>query len=563
MNILDRKLNEVLENVDAYVDEINRVLPKRQDTKVYARQVECAVKALMMFNANKPRPNHIIIKAFTQGGKTGVFVAMIRLIDILQLSTTMGLKKIYCVTGDNTRSLKDQTLSRVQKCFHDEFCTLYVLKNSDMQKELKANKSEVLKNSLIFIDESHYGSNDDSKVLNRWLTSIGRDLKNTKALLEDSVYIISNSATPYNEMYANLAGTKAVVGLEVDPWNEETKSGYVGFEEFYKNGAFVDRVRQVNTRNMTSIESMVVEWREHIDEVKRTTGKDKCALVRIPERATFLKVKPVLEKYFEVEPFDGKDSNVDYATMEQHMHGACGAYDKPLMFVVQGAYRQGRTIGQGWEGCRAKQNICVVYEYASECYTTEQGLLGRLTGYTKSDDWKDVRFWINPNHVASLKEAYVEHKHSTPVSTSNCKVFVPNVNGNDFGFTNTIDEPLTYNDVPKFSGDEFTKDVIEYLEGLDPTYKDFEFIQSRRNKGKHRFDRPTFSYDTMFKHAKKRAEEIKAKPLGTDCYYFLYDHDLDTIQVMLCKTCMGDFKLRSEVKHKTYEVYVTTLDDEE
>lgn len=563
MNILDRKLNEVLENIDAYVDEINKVLPKRQDSRVHAPQVVCAVNALKMFNANRPRPNHLIIKAPTQGGKTGVFVAIIRLIDLLQLSASMGLKKIYCVTGDNTRSLKDQTISRVQKCFHDGFCNLEVLKNSDMQKRLKEDKSEVLKNALIFIDESHYGSSDDRKVLNRWLTSIGRDLHNTKTLLDDSVYIISNSATPYKEMYSNLAGTKGVVTLDVDRWNDDTKSGYVGFEEFYQNGAFVDRVRQINTRNLSSVEAMVIEWREHVDYIKKTTGKDKCALVRIPERTTYFKVKPILEKYFEVELFDGKDSNVDYSTMEQHMHGDCGIYDKPLLFVVQGAYRQGRTIGQGWEECKAKKNICVVYEYSSECYTTEQGLLGRLTGYTNTDDWKDVKFWINPNHVVSLKDAYVEHKHSTPISVNCCKVFVPNENGKEFGFKNTIDEPITYYDVPKFSGDEFTDDVKKYLRSLDHTYDDLEFIQSRRNKGKHRFDKPTISYNTFFKHNKKKAEEIKSMPLGTDCYYFLYDHDLDTIQVMLCQTCMGDFKLRSEVKQKTYEVYVTYLDDEE
>lgn len=405
------------------INEINSELPV--GAKIFNNQLDTALSALNSFDNNFPRPNHIIIQGKTQAGKTGVLTSMIMSIKILGLAKDLGINKIYYITGDNSRKLTNQTEKRISKCFDGDFdCELTLLKNSDMSKQLKTSRKDEISNCLIFIDESHYGTNDYDNILIKFLEYNGLDMKNSNSLIEKNVYIISASATPYAEIRSDIDLVKRVCLLQVNEWEETTQSGYVGFSQFDRNDCIYPITENISPKTVDKYVNIISE---KLNEIEKNSGKRKCVIARINSKS-YKKIKNKLKENFEIaEFFSSNNANIPYAEIENLIQNHISDYELPLLIVIAGAYRMGISIPP-----YCKSNIGVVFDFSNspEVSTTEQGLLGRMSGYWNNDDWHDLTIMISKNHYDELKNCYVNKKYSTPTKERITEEFiVDEING--------------------------------------------------------------------------------------------------------------------------------------
>mgnify|MGYP004491263577 CR=1 FL=1 len=72
MGIITRSLENF--NIKDFVLRENEHLSK--SSKIYEKQVECALNIIRSFDGAFPRPNYIIVQGKTQAGKTGVLVSL-------------------------------------------------------------------------------------------------------------------------------------------------------------------------------------------------------------------------------------------------------------------------------------------------------------------------------------------------------------------------------------------------------------------------------------------------------------------------------------------------------
>ena len=549
MSLLLKKLNEynTREKIQALCEEINSKLPKSDDCKIHIQQMNCAINGLKMFDSNLPRPNHLVIQGKTQCGKTGALTAMIMLIARFKLESIMDIREIYYITGDNSCKLIKQTENRIIECFKsDEInCKFHCMKNSDLKSNI-INVS-TLTNAMIFVDESHYGTSKENNIVIQWLKSKGLDMHNSGELVDKKVYIISNSATPYGEINSDPNVWKSYVKLETDDWNEVDKEGYVGFKEYHFNNCFIPCKAPLKKSNM---DYMCSEFFEKLNNIKETTGKDKCAIVRMC-KDTYNKSKDIIEKYFHVEAFFASGKNIPYSEIEKCMEHSCdiNIYSKPLMIIIAGAYRMGVSIPP-----YCKKNIGVIFDYSSGngktgTLTTEQGLMGRVTGYWKKcDDWRDMNIYINEKHYNSLIGCYIEHATSTPMSNVNKKgKFIEDNNGNEISI---IEEPdiITIPCNGRFVRKErfYNQRIEDFLKGPygfnligKSISDDIIYIQGRRNSStlKTHFNKPKFGEKNHEAYIKKLEKNINKQ-----CYTTLYDEENDIIMVKYGKIVKGKYE---------------------
>lgn len=315
---------------------------------------------------------------------------MIMSIKILGLAKDLDINKIYYITGDNSRKLTNQTERRISKCFDGDFdCELTLLKNSDMSKKIKTLINNVLSNCLIFIDESHYGTNNADNILIKFLEHNDLDMKNSNSLTEKNVYMISASATPYAEIRSDIDLVKRICVLQVNDWNEATQSGYVGFSQFDKNDCIHPITENISPRTVDKYINIISN---KLKEIEENSCKRKCVIARINSKS-YNKIKNKLRENFEVvEFFSSNNANIPYAEIENLIQNHISDYELPLLIVIVGAYRMGISIPPY---CKSNIGAVVDFSNSSEVSTTEQGLLGRLTGYWDNNDWQDLTIMIS------------------------------------------------------------------------------------------------------------------------------------------------------------------------
>ncbi len=517
MAVLKRYLNGL--NVISLTEEINQMLGGGEDDeKVYPNQIQCAINAIKAFDEDYPRPNHIIVKGKTQSGKTGVLTGIIMLIsNKLKIKEQLGVKTIYYITGDNSTGLIKQTKKRLDSCVKDG--TLITYKNSDLNKDLY-EKGTRIKNAIIFIDESHYGSNKVSQVLPKWLKHHGLNMKNESSLVEKNVYVISNSATPYVEMESDGAKCKSVVYLDTDNWDEKSKKGYVGFEQYFNNSNIisVNKDEKLTTNN---IEDWCKKIKILLEEIKDLSGKSKCAILRTATKIYNSSTEEIFEKYFNCEQFSCKNGNINYREIEAVLKKPNRS--KPVLVIITGAYRMGVSIDND-----AKTNIGVVYDVANSginsVVTTEQGLLGRVSGYWNNDEWKYIKIFINNSHIIPLESCYVTGEYKTPL-TKTKSVFVEDENGKEIGIVNDEEVTREYDAEFEYGGDngeEYNEEIQTWLRNKDNFYSNLVAIPGRRRDSK----KAVFSL-----HQHGVSKLLTNDNIGKRCYTFTYNPISEKIYV--------------------------------
>ena len=168
-------INKILETPN---DKFRKTFNKRHGY-LFDSQINTAKNIVESLSRKVTRRNHVILAAKMQSGKTGVCNAVVNIITQTELYRYLGIDKYMFITGMNDCGLKSQTLKRVEEqvigANKDNIYSglrskknlspnhFFVMKNSDLLKY-----EGDINNSLIFIDEAHYGSGDKN-ILSKFL----------------------------------------------------------------------------------------------------------------------------------------------------------------------------------------------------------------------------------------------------------------------------------------------------------------------------------------------------------------------------------------------------------
>ena len=401
MSIIYKSLTNLM------VEEVNAA------GEVSGQQIECAKKIIRAFDSEYPKTNYVVIKGQTQSGKTGVLFGLVNIINKLHLKEALNLKSVIYITADNSKGLVKQQYLRSENGlmdFNDDDIKITFLKRSDF-KHYK-NEVDSIDDSIIFIDESHFGTTKKENLLPQFLDYYGIDyLKNTN-LEGHNIRIISNSATPYSELESDRVQSKINILLEPG-------EGYIGIKDFAENGSVVPLKNNVLSRRLvgTALPKLLKDVHGYLREIEINTGKVKCAIFRACGKNDLSNLHKYGDEYFDIYEFDtSKGSALDYNSLWNEVDVYCGmskgrTAGKYLMVVVKDALRMGMSIREKEDRNETKNRIAVLYDYPSDKdnpQVTEQGLLGRMCGYRNNGDeeWKDIRFYLSDSHFASLKNFY-------------------------------------------------------------------------------------------------------------------------------------------------------------
>ena len=380
---------------------------------IFDSQINTARKIVLQLGSNVTRRNHVCVVASMQAGKTGTCNSVINIINTSKLYKTMAIKKYMFITGMNDCGLKEQTYIRLkEQVMGASDDNIYIGKRS--KKNLSENKYFVLKNSdllsyegnidntLIFIDESHYGSNEKN-ILTKFLVKHGIDWKDTNELIKRNIYIVSISATPFDELVSDTVNCKKTIELNTD-------DNYVGVTEYLKNDLIFDTEKSDITEDGRIFDLIMDAHHRMLDN-----DEDGAIIIRTRNTETIVENQYV-QTHFDVFEMTSSGTKIEYAKfnhMLNVMYENNVSYKKrkealakfgvevespttkPLIVIIKGAFRAGITIDS-----RFKDMIYMVYDSSVKADTTAQALLGRMCGYRSSKDKiTNTYFYINKNHA--------------------------------------------------------------------------------------------------------------------------------------------------------------------
>ena len=433
--------------------DIEKILQTKNDTfrkslnkrhgYLFDSQINTAKDVVRNLSRKTTRRNHVILAAKMQSGKTGVCNAVVNIISQTEIHRYLGVDKYMFITGMNDCGLKAQTLKRVEEqvigATKDNIYSglrsnksgiahhYFVMKNSDLLK-YEGN----IDNSLIFIDEAHYGSGNKN-ILSKFLYEQGIDWKDTNELIKRNIYIVSVSATPFDEIVSDTKEVKSIV--ELKPSRE-----YVGVTEFLKNG-------QVCEAEKDDIEEDGMIF-EYIDDAYQRMHQDGVAGIIIIRTRKFdvIKNDSFVSNVFDIHEMYSAGSNIEYdefneivkdlinkneynkkADSMSSVAGVSGTlpkvYVKPLLVLIKGAFRAGITLDE-----KAKDYIYMLYDFSLKADTTAQALLGRLCGYrSRKADTSNTFIYVNKKFadMYSVWENDFQNRKVVPCSKTTFE-WIPN-----------------------------------------------------------------------------------------------------------------------------------------
>ena len=339
---------------------------------IYPNQISAAEEVVHNF---KKGTRYGVITAETQSGKTGTCQAICYL--VRDIGKELGIENYYFLCGMNDNNLKSQQVRE----FDGLIDPANILFSKDMQffgtrKWVKkwqlesAGFDKFFKNTLIFIDESHYAQNMTSMVHKFMTQYAGLTMDgDAEKWAGTNLYCVSISATPLSEMIHLLKKDqpKALVRLKPGP-------GYYGFKRMFELGRVFEAKGFVRPEDRTNFVNVLRD----MYSVQEYTGQYKYALIRFSnsghgdEYRTAMQGLidfPVSYIHFHSETMDIKHINKILDT-------------PPTQFTIIEVYHSLRA------GIQMKtDNVCLVYETAkAKTDSTVQGLPGRCTGYNKEKD---------------------------------------------------------------------------------------------------------------------------------------------------------------------------------
>lgn len=369
-------------------DYFRTVTDPSHDMYLHDTQINAARKIIMRLGSNTTRSNHVILVAKMQSGKTGVCNAVVNVLNKSKLYRNLAIKKYLFISGMNDCGLKNQTHERVLGQIDDAHDTnvvngcvrvpkgakYHVLKNSDLP-----HYNGNIDNSLIFIDESHYGSNEKN-VLTQFLAKQGIDWKDKNDLISRNIYIVSVSATPFDEAVSDTVHCKDLVELD-------TTDSYVGVSEYLNNDLIFDASKEDICEEGPIFDFIM-------DAHNRMLDNDERGVIFIRTRKfDIIKDNPYVQRHFNIFEMYASGSKIEYKKLDYMLEKITSNNTlfrrsertsttkrvKPLIVLIKGAFRAGITIKEKY-----KDVIYMVYDFSVKADTTAQALLGRMCGYRSS-----------------------------------------------------------------------------------------------------------------------------------------------------------------------------------
>jgi len=375
---------------------------------LFDSQINTAKDIVSNLTRKTTRRNHVILAAKMQSGKTGVCNAVVNIISQTDIQRYLAVDKYMFITGMNDCGLKSQTLKRVEEqvigANKDNIYSglrskknllpnhFFVMKNSDLLKY-----DGDINNTVIFIDEAHYGSGDKN-ILSKFLYKHSIDWKDTNDLIKRNIYIVSVSATPFDEIVSDTKEVKSIV--ELTPSKE-----YIGVSEYLCNGQVMDAEKD-------DIEEEGAIFDYINDAHQRMVDNDEAGVIIIRTRKfNVIEADPYIKKDFDIFEMYSSGSNIEYDKFNEMakdlidkneynkkiskmksssaiIGGMPKMYVKPLIVLIKGAFRAGITLDS-----RLKDYIYMIYDFSLKADTTAQALLGRLCGY------RDKKANINNTYI--------------------------------------------------------------------------------------------------------------------------------------------------------------------
>lgn len=428
-------------------------------------QIKAAIQIILSWSLTdsyNDRNNHSVLWAKTQGGKTGVTIALINILRMTGLDITFGIKKYFFICGMNGNNLHNQTAKRVIKDvvglnnndlilqvlqddtilgYDDNIIKqiedkksafIYVLKNSHLKAINESTVANVVfENCLIQMDEVQFGQGEKN-VLTEFIDNGGVDYKNSSELVAKHVYMVSVSATAYDDIYSDICECKHLIELEVKPGIiGDSQSGYIGHSDFYRNGQVIDA------------NGSIEEIYDAIDDTHfriNTDNRPGICYIRTSDKNTKTIIgDSSISNRFNCVEINCKNGKIDFDKIRDKYELLITAPNqKPIIFLIKGSYTAGDTLTEGHDKYQnlkdknIKDYVYMIYDFTNgKEETTIQRMTGRISGYRDNCKYAGItKFYVNEEHILKhiiheINPKLREHVPSTinnnPNTDTKCK----------------------------------------------------------------------------------------------------------------------------------------------
>lgn len=395
-----RTREEILSFLDTIPLETITSINKEDKSYIFDTQIQAAKEVVSYLASNTLRTNHVILIAKMQSGKTGTCNAIANFVMNTPLKDEMHIDKVLYLTGMNDCGLANQTYDRVLEQVTGATCenTVDKLKSklpSTIKPEYYILKNNTLRSfkyniggTLVFIDESHFGSKE-LNVLTSFMKEHGVDWKNKNSLIQNNVYIVSVSATPFDEIVSDTLDCKPMVELSTD-------ENYIGVSEYFeKDLIFPATKNDLDTGD-------IAKYVEDAYNRMMNNGEKGVVIIRT-RNFEYFHNHDFINKTFNIIDMDASGSKIEYDLLEDKVDELIKENDrinridltrrnknipsftkyklpekvvKPILVLIKGAFRAGITIKP-----KIKDLIYMVYDFSTDANATAQALLGRMCGY--------------------------------------------------------------------------------------------------------------------------------------------------------------------------------------
>lgn len=548
-------------------DFFRTITDKHDKRYLYDTQINTARKIISQLGEDNDRKNHVILTAKMQSGKTGVCNAVVNMINKSQLCRELKIFKYFFITGMNDCGLKNQTYNRIIEQIEDaNIDNIYLGKHS--KRNLSTNKYFVLKNSdlmkfsgnldnsLIFVDESHYGSNKKN-ILTKFFEKNNIDWKDKQVLKDRNIYIVSISATPFDELVSDKAEVKKIITIDTD-------KNYYGVTQFFEKGNVFDASKD-DFEN-----GAIFDYIEQAFERMKQKSENGIVIIRT-RKFDIIENNEYVMKHFNVFKMFSNGDNIEYEVLNNKMqemlqdnenyrvNKMLGIEKKPLLVLIKGAFRAGITINEEY-----KKLIYLVYDYSLKADATAQALLGRLCGY-RHNDINPTYFFINKDMAKQYSdwENDFQNKSKIPSDKMKYEFIDDSYVGNDvvygsqpcgnFTVNLTKDEIITLYNLNKTKNISDIENYIRQILTKKNQLVDYDYLGEMHLKGKNHYAQS--SQDKRFNDFSPSSLVFQFRPnkikkfmddtqrdylnhddLGKKCISFVLDAIIETISNKLIIT---------------------------
>ena len=315
---------------------------------------------------------------------------------------------IIRLSGDNAIET-DSLLEIIDNLKKRKLLTFVVIKSGDIKKLMNVDGFS-LDNTLIMNDESHIATKDKDSLINKLLQKNGLDYSGDNAKLKKhNAYILSVSATPYNEKYALKQNT-----YEINDENKDIVKGniyyqpgkaYHGFSDFYNNGLLIGLDDKTIVQDEEKFKSFLKDEKRRFDKLFKEDGIRYSMIVRVNGSKSLLPnsldkesekslIKIAEDIGFDVVVLKSGKSSIKYDKAYKAISFSQREGGRPILVLIKFGLKQGICIPNN-----IKKYILTLYDYWE---TSTDGLN------------KNLRIYINKKHLDGLIDYHIGKKTEFP-----------------------------------------------------------------------------------------------------------------------------------------------------